>query len=69
MKDPNAFWVWAVIIALLFLIVPYFFARSTVVIWGLPLWFLVSSAAAVVLAVFTAIIIWFRWSLECRRPN
>ena len=63
MKDPNSFRVWAIIIALLFVIVPYFFVGSTVLLWGLPLWFLVSVASAVVLAVLTAVIICSRWSL------
>ena len=63
MKDPNSFWVWAVVAALLFLIVPYLFGRSSVLIWGLPLWFVVSAGAAVFLAVFTAVVICSRWSL------
>lgn len=66
MKDPNAPWVWAVVAALLFLIVPYFLAGSATLVWGLPVWFLVSSAAAVVLAVVTAVVISRRWSLASR---
>ena len=64
MKDPNAIWVWAVALGLLFITVPYLFAGSFApLIWGLPLWFIVSLASALILAVFTVLIIRRRWSL------
>ena len=66
MKDPNAWWVCAVIAALLFVIVPYFFAGSTALVWGVPVWFVVCAGAAVLLAVFTAVVINRRWNLARR---
>lgn len=63
-KDPNALWVWAVILGLVFVTVPYFFTDSSErLVWGLPLWFIVSLVSALLLAVVTALVIRFRWSL------
>ena len=54
------------IVALLFLIVPYLFAGSTALVWGVPLWFVVCVGAAAFLAVFTAAVIHRRWNLANR---
>lgn len=63
-KEPAQLWIWAIIIVLIFLCVPYFFAGTyEPLILGIPLWFITVLAAAFALTAFTVYIVLRQWRL------
>ena len=63
-REPAQLWIWTIIAFLIFLCVPYFFAGTyEPLILGIPLWFIIVLAAALVLTGFTMYVVLRQWRL------
>lgn len=64
MKEPARVWIWGIFVVLLFLCVPYgFVGRYDPLIFGIPLWFLLTLGASFVLSGFTIYVVLCHWRL------
>lgn len=64
MKEPLQTWIWITFSILLFFTVPYFFAGThEPLVFGLPLWFLVSLAMCILVVAFAGYVILRQWRL------
>jgi hypothetical protein len=64
-REPGHPLFWMFVAALLFVVVPYYYAGSSEPrIAGLPLWFYLSLAATVTIAVLSVWRIWKHWRLD-----
>ena len=63
-KEPLQAWIWITFSILLFFTVPFFFAGAyEPFVFGLPLWFLSSLAASVLVVAFAGYVILRHWRL------
>ena len=64
MKEPARVWIWGIFVLLLFLCVPYGFVGTyEPLIFGIPLWFLLTLGASFVLSGFTIYVVLRHWRL------
>jgi len=64
-REPGNALFWIIILSLLFVVVPYFYAGSSQPrIAGLPLWFYLSVLATLTITVLSVWRIWKHWRLE-----
>ncbi len=64
MKEPARVWIWTIFAVLLFLCVPYGFVGTyQPLIFGIPLWFLLTLSASLVLNGFTIYVVLRHWRL------
>lgn len=64
LREPARIWIWATFIILLFICVPYGFVGSyQPLVFGLPLWFLVTLLGSFLLGGFTMYVAVRHWRL------
>ena len=64
MKEPARLWIWICFVSLLIVCVPYSFVGAyTPLVFGLPLWLLLTLGASLVFSAFTIYIALRHWYL------
>ena len=64
LREPARAWIWGTFVILLFVCVPYGFVGSyQPLVFGLPLWFLVTLLGSLLLGGFTMYVAFRHWRL------